>query len=247
HPTYHLQGPDHAERAIADLAGLINRIWGSPSRTTVTREPVIITWTDTTVTWGGWGVPADGGNPTSVIALASPGDPDLGDYDARYETTNRPCEWLWGPGTPAEARDWLQSNPPPGDQAETIDRLFLLRYHDSLLWLPQKPATAAAAATDGTWYLLRADWPIPAFNHQRRVLSGYIDPEPGPSHEPDGECPACPTETICSGSLPDMLSQAARLGADITPRPVPDIRVTMSHTPRCNRIRADGWDIPPGA
>jgi hypothetical protein len=53
HPSYHLQGPDHAERAIGDLADLINRIWGSPSRTTVTREPIIITWTDTSVTWGG--------------------------------------------------------------------------------------------------------------------------------------------------------------------------------------------------
>jgi len=68
HPTYHLQGPDHAERAIADLTDLINRIWGSPSRTMVTREPLIITWTDTTVTWGGQGVlrghSAEGGNPT---------------------------------------------------------------------------------------------------------------------------------------------------------------------------------------
>jgi hypothetical protein len=65
---------------------VISRIWGSPSRTAVTREPVLITWTDTTVTWGGAGLsqgrPAEGGNPTSVIALAAPGDPDLGDYDA---------------------------------------------------------------------------------------------------------------------------------------------------------------------
>jgi hypothetical protein len=100
HPTYHLQGPDHAERAIGDLAQLINRIWGSPSKTEVFREPVIVTWTDTAVTWGGSGILGEGGNPTSVIALAAPGDPDLVDYDALYETTNWPCEWLWGPGTP---------------------------------------------------------------------------------------------------------------------------------------------------
>jgi hypothetical protein len=194
------------------------------------------------------GAPAEAGNPTSVIALASPGDFDLGDYDALYETTNLPCEWLWGPGTPAEALEWLQRNSQPGVQAETIDRLFLLRYHDSLLWLPQKPATAAAAtgvAADGTWYLLRADSPFPAFNHQRHILSGYTDPEPGLRHDLNGECRACPTETIGSGSLPDMLTRAAQLGADITPRPTPDIRVAMSHMPRCNRIRAGGWDIPP--
>jgi hypothetical protein len=137
HPTYHLQGPDYAERAIADLANLINRIWGSPSRTVITRNPVIITWTDTAVTWGSQAVipgqSVASASPTSVIALASADDPELSDYDALYETTNRPCDWLWGPGAPDEALDWLQRNPQPGDQVETIDRLFLLRYHDSLL------------------------------------------------------------------------------------------------------------------
>jgi hypothetical protein len=251
HPTYHLYGPDQAARAIADLAVLINRIWGSPARTVVTREPCIITWTDTTVMWGGVGViggpPSEGGNPTSLIALAVPDD-DLGDYDARYEATNWPSDWLWGPGTPAEAFEWLKENPQSPDEAELIDRLFLLRYHDSLLWLPQKLATAAAAkgiaAAEGIWYLLRADSPFPAFNHQRSVLSGYVDPEPGPNHNADGDCKACPTQTIGSGSLPAMLARAARLGADITPRPVPDIRVSMSHMPRYNRINAGFWDLP---
>lgn len=253
HPSYHLQGPDYAERGILDLAYLVNRIWGSPSRTAVAREPVMITWTGDTVTWGeGPGPlldqPAEGGTPTSVIALAVPGDPELGDYDALYETTSLPCEWLWGPGSPAEASDWLEHHPHRGDKAETVDRLFLLRYRDSLLWLPQKPATAAAAqgtAADGTWYLLRADSPFPAFNHQRHVLSGYADPEPGPPHSSDGECPACPTRAISSGSLPDMLARARQLGADTIPRPAPDTRVAMSRMPRCNRIGAGFWDIPP--
>jgi len=174
----------------------------------------------------------------------------VGDYDALYETTSWPCDWLWGPGTAAEAIEWLQGNPQHGDQAETIDRLFLLRYHDKLLWLPQKPAIAAArevADTSGTWYLLRADSPFPAFNHQRHILSGYTDPELGPGHDADGECRACPTETIGSGSLADMLVRAGRLGADVMPRPAPDIRVTMSRMPRCNTIGAGFWDIPPGA
>src|SRR5579863_2444215 len=33
HPTWHLQGPGHAERAITDLASIINRIWGAPPGT----------------------------------------------------------------------------------------------------------------------------------------------------------------------------------------------------------------------
>jgi hypothetical protein len=255
HPTYHLQGPDYAERGIIDLADLVNRIWGSPSRTAVAREPIMITWTGDTVTWGGSPGPlrdqsADAGPPTSVIALAVPGDPELGDYDALYETTSLPCEWLWGPGSPAEASDWLEHNPQAGDQAETVDRLFLLRYHDSLLWLPQKPSVAAAArgtAAEGTWYLLRADSPFVGFNHLRRVLSGYSDPEPGPPHSSDGDCQACPTQSVSSGSLHDMVARARRLGADTAPRPVPDSRVTMSRMPRCNRIGAGFWDIPPEA
>lgn len=254
HPTYHLQGPDYTERAIADLADLINRVWGSPSGTATVRRPVIITWTETAVTWGNRGV--IGGpfvacaSPASVVVLASADDPELSDYDALYETTSRPCDLLWGPGTPEEANDWLQRNPQSGDQAETIDRLFLLRYHDSLLWLPQKPATAAAATgavTEGTWYLLRADSPFPAFNHQRHILSGYTDPGPGPHHDPSGACKACPTETIGSGSLTSMLARAVQFGADVAPQPAPDIRITMSHMPRCNRIHPGSWDIPPEA
>lgn len=247
HPSWHLQGPEHAERALTDLASIINRIWGAPSGTAVDREPVIITWTDTSVSWGGQGVIQDhadyDGSAASVVVLASVPDRDLGDYDALYETTNRPCDYLWGPGTPAEAANWLQQHPQPNDHVETIDRLFLLRYNDDRLYLPQKPAIAAAVtgpATEGTWYLLRADTPIPAFNHQRRVMAG----EPG--HAVEGRCGQCPVETIGHrGSLKEMLRQCADLGVDATPRPVPDTRVTMSMTPRCNRILGNGaWDIP---
>jgi hypothetical protein len=73
----------------------------------------------------------------------------------------------------------------------------------------------------------------------------HTDPESGACHDPSGECRACPTETISSGSLPDVLTRAAQLEGDITPRPVPDVRVSMSHTPRCNRIHDGYWDIPP--
>ena len=31
---------------------------------------------------------------------------------------------------PDDAAEWLRHHPQPGDQAETTDRLFLLRYHD---------------------------------------------------------------------------------------------------------------------
>jgi hypothetical protein len=43
-----------------------------------------------------------------------------------------------------------------------------------------------------------------------------------------------------------MLRLAARLGADVMPRPVQAARVAMSRMPTCNRILPDsGWEIPP--
>ena len=49
-----------------------------------------------------------------------------------------------------------------------------------------------------------------------------------------------------TGSLAAVQRLAARLGADVTPRPVQTARVTMSRMPTCNRIvPGGGWDIPP--
>ncbi len=181
HHSYQLYGPDQAGRAIADLAHIINRLWGAPSGTLVSREPVVIAWTDESVTWGTPGrfngFP-DGGEHTAVVVLADPNDPGLADFDAPYESTYWPCDLLCGPGTWAEAGAWLGQRQPSADQAETIDRLFLIQYDGDLLYLPRNSATAAALGEDvhaGTWYLVRADSPFPAFNHQRRLLAG----EPG--------------------------------------------------------------------
>ena len=58
--------------------------------------------------------------------------------------------------------------------------------------------------------------------------------------------PGTPRQILGNGSLPDMLQLTARLGADVTPRPVQTARVTMSRMPTCNRIvPGGGWDIPP--
>jgi hypothetical protein len=186
---------------------------------------------------------ATGENPECVVILADPDDPDLFDYDSRFESASRPCDLLWGPGDPADALEWLAEHNPEPDKAETTDRLFLLQYRDDRLSLPRSPAIAAALGPgerDGTWYLIRADVPSYAFNHQRRLLAG----EPG--HAGQGECQSCPVETIASSTLPATLRIAERLGVNVTPRPVRSARVTMSSMPTCNRIHpGGGWDIPP--
>jgi plasmid stabilization system protein ParE len=102
HPTYHLEGPDHAERAIADVAHIIRGLWGIPSGTTVRRYPVLLAWTDTCVTRSVTGSIAplpERANLTCVLVLADPDDPDLFEYDSRFESTHRPCDLLWGPAT----------------------------------------------------------------------------------------------------------------------------------------------------
>ncbi len=243
---YHLQGPDHAAWAIADVAHITNRLWGAPSGIPVKRELVAIAWDEREVTWG----TADRfagflrSDHAAVLVLADPDDPDLASYDALFDMTHRPCDWLWGPGSWQDARAWLDQHPVAGDQVEAIDRLFLLQYADGLLYVPRTAGIAAAlsdAQAQGTWFLIRADSPVAAFSHQRQLLADV------PGHATDRQCKACPVDTIGSGSLPRMLSQAASLGADVTPRPVPDVRVTMSRMPRCNRILGNGaWDIPAG-
>jgi hypothetical protein len=239
HPAYHLESPDHAARAIADLAYIIRQLWGAPSGTTVGRYPVLLAWTDTSVALAHL---PPGENPAGVVVLVDPDDPDLFDYDSRFESTHWPCDLLWGPGDPADALQWLDDHKPEPDQIETIDRLFLIQYHGDRLTLPRSPAVAAALGPgdrDGTWYLIRADAPSHAFNHQRRLLAG----EPG--HAGKGDCQECPVEILDNGSLPDMLQLAARLGADVTPRHVQTARVTMSRMPTSNRIVPGGWEIPP--
>jgi hypothetical protein len=244
HPSYHLDDPGHAGWAIADLAQVINRLWGAPSGMQVRREPMVIAWSADTVTWNTAAsfTPIPGaGDLTCVIVLADPEDPGLADYDALYESTYRPCDWLWGPGNWAGAQAWLEDRRPAGDEAETIDRLFLLRYEDPMLYLPRSPAVAAALTPgdrDGTWYLIRADYPFAAFSHQRQVLAEV------PGHAAAGDCKACPVQTIAAGDIDAVLGKCEELGADVMPREVPDVRTTMSQMPRRNRIVGNGaWEI----
>jgi hypothetical protein len=117
HPSYHLYDPGHAQWAIADLAQIINRLWGAPSGMPVRREPMVIAWSADTVTWNTAAsfTPVPGtADLTCVVVLADPEDPGRADYDALYESTYRPCDWLRGPGTWAQAQAWLEDRRPAG-------------------------------------------------------------------------------------------------------------------------------------
>ena len=237
--------PPDAAAEIADLAAVINRLWGAPGGLPHSREAVIIAWDERSVTWGAADRFLAGGHVTGaetcVVVRAGARD-DLATYDSLYEAVTTPCEYLWGPGTLADADSWVEAHWPEDDEAPVLDRLFVLRYHDGILYLPQSVPVAAgldSGQKTGTWYLIRADSPHDAFNHQRQILAG------AGSHAARGYC-ECPVETLAEGQLSDVLTMAAAEGSSVTPIAVPDTRVTMSMTPRCNRILGNGaWDIPP--
>ena len=146
HPAYHLQDAGHAIWAINDLAQIINRLWGADPGVPVQREPMVIAWTNEMTVTGMAQYFQPGRAPLTaphIVVLADPDDPDLLDFDAQYETTARPCDYLWGPGTWPETADWLAQHQPVGDHAQVLNRLFLLRYHDNRLYLPRTPAITA--------------------------------------------------------------------------------------------------------
>jgi hypothetical protein len=178
-----------------------------------------------------------------ILVRGVPGDWDLLDFDARYATGRYPAEWLWGPGSAEDAAAWLAREQPGDDEADALDRIFLLRYHASLLYLPRNPDQAASVAEEekpGVWYLIRADSPDQAFSHQRQALAG------GFGCTVSGPCPRCPVHTVGSGSWQQAMDLLAELGVQARMIDVPDVRVpSRMEWPRCNRITGNGsWDIP---
>jgi hypothetical protein len=179
-----------------------------------------------------------------ILVRAAEEDWDLMYFDARYDTAQYPAEWLWGPGTVEDASAWLDREQPSEDEVDVLDRLFLLRFHNDLLYLPRNPDQAASVAEDekpGTWYVVRADSPLQAFNHQRQVLAG------GFGCARSGDCRCCPVQTIGSDTWQQVMILVASLGVNARKINVPDTRVPpRMGWPRCNRIMNGGWEIPEG-
>jgi hypothetical protein len=204
---YHLGMPVDAQQDIADLAAIINRLWGASTGAPVTREVMVVGWDHRTVMSGLAAYYDTGPLSDSAVLVIVRGDPryDFGSYDTRYATTGHPCDYLWGPGPWPEASAWFERENPDGDNALTLDRLFMLRCRDRLLALPQDIPVAPGldgADTEGTWYLIR-----PTHLSTRSVTRGSSSPE-YPATKPLGHASApwrlwakAPGVTY-SGSLP---------------------------------------------
>jgi hypothetical protein len=168
-----------------------------------------------------------GAKPTSVVVLAAPGDPDLVDYDSGSRAPTGHVTCCGAQATrrcPAGAHRSQPQGRPGRDHRPPVPDPIRRPAHPPAL--PRRRGGVWARRPDSTWYLIRADTPSRAFNHQRRLLAG----EPG--HAGEGDCQVCPAEILGNGGLPDMLRLAARLGADVTPRPG---RPHASRCPACPR------------
>jgi hypothetical protein len=216
---FELVTPTESARAIRDLAELINRLWGvrTPDGRRYaderTRGLVVIGWSgtepdasivsmhahllgDADLEFDAW---------TFVVLLAVPDDPNLREYDARYEKTLFPAELLWGPSDRASTAAYLSECRRDVDSVGVIDRLFAVRQHGDKTFLAQSVPVLLGLPADrhaGTWCLLRADDPLDAFNHVRNPTAT--------EHRSKGTC-SCPVETVIVGSWEEVRATALEL------------------------------------
>ncbi|WP_143120726.1 hypothetical protein [Actinacidiphila alni] len=226
HGASGVETPVEAARALRNLAEYINQLWGKPTPGgrhypgPVPRRVVALSWSSTgnRCVW-----PLDAlRNPNEaageqerfllVRAVAGhetvPTDPELLEYDARFETTRYPADYLWGPGTRKGALDWLEANEHGDDAVDTVDRTLLVREHEGTVYLPMRPEVAAGIRREhqaGRWHAVRADAPSDAFNHARGAAAGDGHGSPGV------DCPAggCAVHVLATGNLRHVLAAIA--------------------------------------
>jgi hypothetical protein len=218
---FRLGMPNESARSIHGLAEIINRLWGAttPGGRTypapLDRAPLILAWSKE------WATGEEGATfmelrPnqlaehnaegwTYLIVLAAAQDHELNEFDARYELTAYPTELLWGPGTREEATAWLAGEMPVAGPVKYLDRLFAIRRDSSKVYLPCRPEVLLVLPEEsrtGEWDLIRADFPMDAFNHIRHVNRG--------EECPDQDYGGCPVEEVAHGSWADAVGAAAR-------------------------------------
>ncbi|MFD7161419.1 hypothetical protein ACFV9C_43015 [Kribbella sp. NPDC059898] len=227
HGSPHLTSPVAASNELRAAAEIINQLWGHPTPNgkyyPARRQRQIIA-----IGWSGAGgiqivdahrLDAEPGvhqdwKYTVVRAVAD--DPDLFDFNSRYEQTAYAAEWLWGPGSVDDAVAWMKAAAPAVDEQDHLDRVFAIRIHDGQLCAPQRPEIALKAAPAdqaGEWSAVRADFPTQALVHVRnRVTTEYC--------QDSGPCETCAADLLAHGSYDDIretLSQSTSRTIDQLP------------------------------
>jgi hypothetical protein len=243
----HLDMPAGAARTLSDLAEIINHLWGSHTPggqlypAPIQRQVQVVAWGPSGKLLRGpasdFPATHEHDDWTCVLVQAVLHDPGLRRFDAQYETTDYPCELLWGPGTWRDAAAWLTEEQPEPDEVEILDRLFLLQHHENRLYLPRCPDVAAGLTDDergGQWHLVRADFPLDAYRHASQVVVG------GPTCCTKGPCEECAAETLGIGTWQEIIDLAIASRITIRPRTAPDTRVpSLMSWPRYKEIHAE--------
>lgn len=222
HPVYHLASPDWAARNLNDVADLINRLWGrtvSGGRlhpAPVEREVLVIGWSGsgdqtveipaTTLVLQPPGHSPWGPSDTYIVIKGVRFDDRFFEYDASWESTAYPTEFLFGPADEAAVRAWLQANEPQPDSVEFLDRLFAMRIFDGRVSLPRRPEVVLglpATHRAGIWWLLRADFPLHAFGHLRHINRGESCNQ--------GSMEGCAVEEFFKGPFEELQEKLATL------------------------------------
>lgn len=229
--TYSVETPNHSARGICELAEIINRLWGQNTPGgrlypgPLERDVLVVGWSPDT---------ADAPAGASLISMHAsqlaehtdegPGwqyivirgvwtDTHLSRFDTRHELTSYPTQLLWGPSTRSDAAAWLAETAPNTDHVTYLDRLFALRRDQGKVFPPCGPDVflgLSDAARDGTWHLIRADFPTDALSHARHVDIG----EPCPRDE--FGFGGCPVDDIATGAWSEI--------AEVVRRELPGLR-----------------------
>jgi hypothetical protein len=227
--------PPDSARAIHDLAEVINRLWGvrTPGGriypAPIARETWILAWDE------GW--PSQAGSnfgrfsperlteePKSkwrcLIVLGPDVDQNWHDFDARFEITPYPVNYLWGPGNAEDALKWLAENDVTPDEVRTNDRIFAIRLDTGRVYLPMRLeilGNVPGHMRQGIWRLIQADFPNDAHFHARHQAGGQPCP--------DDRYGGCPVKELARGSWTDMVREAHKLSPDLGSLPYSDTRV----------------------
>lgn len=238
HGTYGIEMPVEAARTLRDLAEFINQLWGAPTPggrcypAAVPRVVAALSWNEAGhVVWSEDALREQADEPTNsstfllVRAVARRGvhpvDEHLLEFDSRFETTQYPSDYLWGPGSRAEALAWLEAAQPQGDAVDHLDQVLLAREHEGIVYPPMRPEVAAGIEAEhqpGRWHAVRADFPGDAFAHARGTLS-----DPGEHGQPGTDCPAqgCSVHVLGAGSYKEALAAAEQAHGTIEPEQPP--------------------------
>ncbi|MET7737762.1 hypothetical protein ABZT02_41675 [Streptomyces sp. NPDC005402] len=239
-PTgYHRTTPVETARTLHDLAELINQLWGHPTPggrlypAPVERGIVVMAWNDEGSVHMAQAdalrddTDADGYHYILIRSASGPGsryeDAYWAAFDARFETTQFPTDYLWGPRSRSDALAWLDAEQPKGDTVDYVDRVFMLREHDGQVYPPMHPEVAADLTEEhqrGTWRTVRADFPEHVFAHVRGLSS--------PGHARTGDCRNCAAHHLESGSHEQALRAAEDAIGVVTPRRPPAVRIPDS-------------------